>query len=141
MHHQSYSSSTLTSDHHSRSFTTMQDSPSKDSTIAPSSGDMRQLLSSLWLAPSSADYSECFFGGSLGCPSYMAKTESSRARSRSHSAPKQRPELEKSGSFNRSSAPGFGQRSSSLHAKFANMAYPGSGRLDRQGMPLRRFDQ
>ncbi|OAY73323.1 Protein IQ-DOMAIN 31 [Ananas comosus] len=93
------------------------------------------------------------FGSYLDYPNYMANTESSKAKARSQSAPKQRPECyEKSGLMKRGQVSGSGsgcgyvsgQHNSaasgpqrSLHAKFANKAYPGSGRLDRLGMPIR----
>ncbi|WOL10028.1 protein IQ-DOMAIN 1 [Canna indica] len=97
--------------------------------------------------PSKSDCSRSLFNGYTDYPNYMANTESSKAKVRSQSAPKQRPEFEKNSSIKRSSAHGYGgsqqhptgalaERSSSLHAKFANKAYPGSGRLDRLGMPL-----
>lgn len=60
-------------------------------------------------------------------PNYMTNTESSRAKARSQSAPKQRPQTERLGSVKRASA---------LQMKYANKAYPGSGRLDRMGMPI-----
>ncbi|KAJ0971117.1 hypothetical protein J5N97_019076 [Dioscorea zingiberensis] len=98
--------------------------------------------------PAKSDCARSLFSGYSDYPNYMANTESSKAKVRSHSAPKQRPEFEKSGSIKRLSVhQAFGhqlhptipaqQRSSSLHAKFTNKAYPGSGRLDRLGMPLR----
>ncbi|XP_042470439.1 protein IQ-DOMAIN 22-like [Zingiber officinale] len=95
--------------------------------------------------PSKSECARSLFSGYSDYPNYMSNTESSKAKVRSQSAPKQRPELEKTGSTKRSSAHGYGQpvegalaqRSSSLHAKFANKAYPGSGRLDRLGMPLK----
>ncbi|RRT62357.1 hypothetical protein B296_00031372 [Ensete ventricosum] len=83
--------------------------------------------------PSRSECSRSLFNGYADYPNYMANTESSRAKARSQSAPKQRPESEKPGSLKRSSA----QSSSSLRAKFSSKAYPGSGRLDRLGMPLR----
>ncbi|KAK8940594.1 hypothetical protein KSP39_PZI010343 [Platanthera zijinensis] len=90
--------------------------------------------------PTTLDYSLSLFSGYSDCPNYMTNTESSRAKARSQSAPKQRPELEKSGSIKRLSSGhsnGFPAQRSSLQAKFANKAYPGSGRLDRLGMPVR----
>ncbi|XP_058104812.1 protein IQ-DOMAIN 22-like [Magnolia sinica] len=98
--------------------------------------------------PSKSEYSQSFFSGYSDYPNYMADTESSRAKFRSQSAPKQRPEFEKYSSTKRFSIHGFGdtkvgagcrpssQRSSSLHAKFTSKAYPGSGRLDRLGLPI-----
>lgn len=60
-------------------------------------------------------------------PNYMSYTESSKAKvRRSLSAPKQRPHFERSSSVKRCSVHGF-----------TNKAYPGSGRLDRAGMPVR----
>ncbi|CAL9108758.1 unnamed protein product [Musa textilis] len=143
------------------------DSPSKDSTSlhhsvpSPSSVDMQQCLGSLrypiesgdvgesprfysasslpgnarkgLFTPSRSECSRSLFNGYADHPNYMANTESSRAKARSQSAPKQRPESEKPASLKRSSA----QSSSSLRAKFSSKAYPGSGRLDRLGMPLR----
>ncbi|KAJ0962087.1 hypothetical protein J5N97_029915 [Dioscorea zingiberensis] len=76
--------------------------------------------------------SESLFSGEYmeHCPSYMANTESSRAKARSQSVPKQRPQRTCSSSSTSST--------SSLQAKFANRAYyQGSGRLDRLGMPIR----
>ncbi|XP_043698490.1 protein IQ-DOMAIN 22-like [Telopea speciosissima] len=79
--------------------------------------------------------SRSFFSGYSDYPNYMANTESSRAKVRSQSAPKQRPEFDKS-------VNGFGdtrssaQKASPLHANFKSKAYPGSGRLDRLGMPI-----
>ncbi|XP_074572750.1 protein IQ-DOMAIN 22-like [Curcuma longa] len=135
----------------SRSFTTVLASPSMDSsgqspfwnygTSSLKQDADEDCAQSLW-----SDYMDC-------CPSYMANTESSRAKLRSYSAPRQRPEVEKQGPVvKRSSAHGIGhlppllpQRSaaspsssSSLHAKFTNKAYPGSGRLDRLGTPMRK---
>ncbi|KAK7330632.1 hypothetical protein VNO77_24830 [Canavalia gladiata] len=75
-------------------------------------------------------------------PSYMANTESSKAKVRSLSAPKQRPQYERSSSSDRYSLNGFDvsrlatQKASTMHASFTNKAYPGSGRLDKLGMPV-----
>ncbi|XP_010255505.1 PREDICTED: protein IQ-DOMAIN 1-like [Nelumbo nucifera] len=94
--------------------------------------------------PTKSDCSRSIFSGYGDYPNYMANTESSRAKVRSQSAPKQRPEFEKCSSTKRFSIYGFGdirstttQKASVLHANFASKAYPGSGRLDRLGMPYR----
>nr|CAB3487972.1 unnamed protein product [Digitaria exilis] len=187
-HHQS-PCSTMTSDQNSRSYATMPESPSKDSTTAQQSvpsppsvgmgGDA--LMSSLHLpvdiaelcdspqffsatssrpgssrrgpfTPTKSECSRSLFGGYSDYPNYMANTESFRAKARSQSAPKQRPQYEKSSSLRKASAAqafAAGQQcaaaaaaapqrsASSLHAKFTNKAYPGSGRLDRLGMPVK----
>ncbi|KAL4188212.1 hypothetical protein AMTRI_Chr09g22790 [Amborella trichopoda] len=64
-------------------------------------------------------------------PNYMANTESSRAKARSQSAPRQRPECEKVGSLQKS------EHGDGCKARFTSKAYPGSGRLNRLGMPIR----
>ncbi|MQL92286.1 hypothetical protein Taro_024909 [Colocasia esculenta] len=175
-----HSSSTLASDLNSRSFATVQDSPSKDSFVhfsipSPSSVDMQQPLSPLTFAleageayessqvysassrpgsarrgpftPAKSGCSGSFFGGYSDHPSYMANTESSRAKLRSQSAPKQRPDHEKLSTLRRvqvvsagcgHSSSSSSQRSASqLQLKFTSKDYPGSGRLDRMGMPMR----
>ncbi|KAJ9147867.1 hypothetical protein P3X46_029983 [Hevea brasiliensis] len=94
--------------------------------------------------PSKSDGSASFLSGYSGYyPNYMSYTESSRAKVRSLSAPKQRPLYERSSSTKRYSIHGFGeprsssaQRASALRASFTSKAYPGSGRLDRLGMPV-----
>ncbi|CAN6268949.1 unnamed protein product [Urochloa humidicola] len=185
-HHQS-PCSTMTSEQNSRSYATMPESPSKDSTTAqqsvpspPSVGMGGEALSPLRLpvdiaelcdspqffsatsrpgssrrgafTPTKSECSRSLFGGYSDYPNYMANTESFRAKARSQSAPKQRPQYEKSSSLRKASAANAfatgpyaptaaaaAQRSvaSSLHAKFTNKAYPGSGRLDRLGMPVK----
>ncbi|KAK1273682.1 Protein IQ-DOMAIN 31 [Acorus gramineus] len=88
--------------------------------------------------------SECgrsLFSGYSDHPGYMANTQSSRAKARSQSVPRQRPttpaELEKLGSVKRPDARQSVQRSSSaLQQRFTGKAYPGSGRLDRLGIPV-----
>ncbi|EXC34105.1 Protein IQ-DOMAIN 31 [Morus notabilis] len=92
--------------------------------------------------PSKSDGSRSFLSGYSDYPNYMACTESSKAKLRSLSAPKQRPQYERSSSMKRYSIHGVGesrqsgQRFSTLHANFMNKAYPGSGRLDKLGMPI-----
>ncbi|KAI5417315.1 hypothetical protein KIW84_042064, partial [Lathyrus oleraceus] len=92
--------------------------------------------------PTKSDGSRSSLRGYSDYPSYMAYTESSKAKVRSMSAPKQRPQHEKSGSSNRYSLNGHdiarlaAQRNSALQASFASKGYPGSGRLDKLGMPV-----
>ncbi|KAF8413112.1 hypothetical protein HHK36_001088 [Tetracentron sinense] len=93
--------------------------------------------------PTKSDCSRSFLSAYSDHPNYMANTESFRAKVRSQSAPKQRPEFEKSNSTKRYSVHGFGdtrssaQKAAVLHANFTNKVYPGSGRLDRHGIPTR----
>lgn len=92
--------------------------------------------------PTKSDGSRSLLSGYSDHPNYMAYTESSRAKVRSLSAPRQRPQYERSSSTKRYSVHGFGesrsstQKLSNLHVNFANKAYPGSGRLDKLGMPV-----
>lgn len=93
--------------------------------------------------PSRSDGSRNFLNGYYGNPNYMCNTESSKAKARSLSAPKQRPQYERSSSTRRYSVFGFGeprsssaQHASALRASFSSKAYPGSGRLDKLGMPV-----
>ncbi|KHN34427.1 hypothetical protein glysoja_016755 [Glycine soja] len=90
--------------------------------------------------PTKSDGSRSYIRGYPDYPSYMACTESSKAKARSLSAPKQRPQSEKSGSSNRYSLNGFDMSrlatQRAMQASFTNKAYPGSGRLDKLGMPV-----
>lgn len=88
--------------------------------------------------PAKSDGSRSCMSGCRDHPSYMAYTESSKAKARSLSAPRQRPQWERTSSVNRYPVPGLGdQRCSTLQASFSLKAYPGSGRLDRLGVPVR----
>ncbi|CAI9291204.1 unnamed protein product [Lactuca saligna] len=72
-------------------------------------------------------------------PNYMANTESSRAKVRSLSAPRLRSHNEVSSGAKRDPGYKYGsgvQWVPTVHDSFARKAYPGSGRLDRLGMPV-----
>ncbi|KAJ1398090.1 IQ motif, EF-hand binding site [Sesbania bispinosa] len=118
-------------------FCTADNSPQYLSATSKDDGSKRSPFT-----PTRSDGSRSYLRG-YDYPSYMAYTESSKAKVRSLSAPKQRPQYEKSGSSNRYSLNGFdGSRfatqktSATLHASFTSKAYPGSGRLDKLGMPV-----
>ncbi|CAA2957336.1 IQ-DOMAIN 14-like [Olea europaea subsp. europaea] len=92
--------------------------------------------------PTKSDGSRSYLSGYSDHPNYMSYTESAKAKARSFSAPKQRPQHERSSSTKRYSVHGYGesrpntQKGSALHSNFTNKAYPGSGHLDRLGMPI-----
>ncbi|XP_031269486.1 protein IQ-DOMAIN 14-like [Pistacia vera] len=85
--------------------------------------------------------SECswgFFGGCSGYPNYMANTESSRAKVRSQSAPRQRIEFERYGSTRRSVQGSWegganSERDFPQQADFRTKAYPSTDRLNSLG--------
>ncbi|XP_022969829.1 uncharacterized protein LOC111468912 [Cucurbita maxima] len=83
-----------------------------------------------------------YFIGDSEYPSYMACTESSRAKMRSHSVPRQHPQYERSSSAKRSSIYVVEESRSSelqvsrLQSNFVGKAYLGSGLLDKHGMPV-----
>lgn len=83
------------------------------------------------------------------CPNYMANTESSRAKARSQSAPKQRPEYERQPSVRRRASvegrnvprPVRMQRSSShLGSAAHSYQYPWSIKLDKSSMSLQESE-
>ncbi|XP_062074216.1 protein IQ-DOMAIN 22 [Humulus lupulus] len=97
--------------------------------------------------PTKSDGSRSFLSGYSDYPNYMSFTESSKAKVRSLSAPRQRPpQYERSISTKRNSIVHHGvgearqssgtHKMSTLHANFIHKAYPGSGRLDKLGMPI-----
>lgn len=96
--------------------------------------------------PTKSDGTRSCLSGYSDHPNYMSYTESSKAKVRSLSAPRQRPQYERSSSTKRYSVHGYvdsrpTQRVSTLPANFTSKAYPGSGRLDRSGVPIRgEFD-
>ncbi|XAR71741.1 hypothetical protein NMG60_11018144 [Bertholletia excelsa] len=92
-------------------------------------------------SPTRSECSRSLFGDYLGYPSYMANTESSLAKMRSQSAPRQRMQLEKLGSTKRFvrgywDAETFSERGSSLNPHLRNITCSASGHLDRLGMPV-----
>lgn len=95
--------------------------------------------------PTKSDGSRSCLSGYSDHPNYMSYTESSKAKVRSMSAPKQRPHYERSSSIKRYSIHRYSEsRNNSqkgfVYANFAGKVYPGSGRLDRLGMPVIRAD-
>ncbi|KAK8560878.1 hypothetical protein V6N13_026313 [Hibiscus sabdariffa] len=91
--------------------------------------------------PAKSDGSRTYQSGYSDHPNYMAYTESSKAKVRSLSAPKQRPHYERSNSTKRHSIHDFidpksNTQRSTLLANFASKAYSGSGRLDGLGIPF-----
>lgn len=66
--------------------------------------------------PAKSECSRSLFYGYTAYPNYMANTESSIAKLRSRSAPRQRPEPEKPSSTRRLSGPGFGRQAAATKA-------------------------
>lgn len=91
--------------------------------------------------PAKSDSSRSCLSGYSDHPNYMSYTESSRAKVRSLSAPRQRSNIEVPSATKRYSVYGYTSgtgtnRGSNLRDGFVSKAYPGSGRLDRLGMPV-----
>lgn len=86
--------------------------------------------------PTKSECSWGFFGGYPGYPNYMAYTESSKAKVRSHSAPRQRLEFERYGST-RSSVQGLWEEGSTDSVRDydlrSNKAYSTTSSLNRIG--------
>ncbi|KAM3343849.1 protein IQ-DOMAIN 22 [Capsicum galapagoense] len=92
-----------------------------------------------------SDGSRSYLSGYSDHPNYMSYTESAKAKVRSMSAPKQRPSYERSSSAKRYSIHGYSEsrnnsQKGSFYGSFSGKAYPGSGRLDRLGMPVIKAD-
>ncbi|CAN6462878.1 unnamed protein product [Victoria cruziana] len=122
------------------SFTTVQNSPQYFSAMS------RPYSSRGLFGAPRHDYAESVSNDYSSCPSYMANTESSRAKARSQSAPKQRPEsYERTPSRRRASTEGRSvprgirmQRSSSqVGSTCKGYQYTGPIKLDRSAMSLR----
>ncbi|KAG5100375.1 hypothetical protein JHK82_045427 [Glycine max] len=99
----------------------VEDSPQAFSASSRLGSDARR-------GPFTPTKSECawsFFSGYPGHPNYMANTESSRAKVRSHSAPRQRMEFERYGHSTRRSLPGLWEAgpSSDRDSDFRSKAY------------------
>ncbi|XP_035843588.1 uncharacterized protein LOC110872837 isoform X3 [Helianthus annuus] len=91
------------------------------------------------VTPIKSDGSRSCFSGYSDHPNYMAYTESSRAKVRSLSAPRLRTQHEVSSATKRDSGYKYlsgMQQVPAMRESFAKKAYPGSGRLDRLGMPV-----
>ncbi|KAK8561028.1 hypothetical protein V6N13_026458 [Hibiscus sabdariffa] len=90
-----------------------------------------------------SEYSWGYLSGYSGHPNYMANTESSRAKYRSQSAPRQRLELDKYGSTRRTFQGLWdegtnSERDFSHHVDFRYRAHPTSNRLNRPSSVNRR---
>lgn len=88
--------------------------------------------------PTKSECSRSFVSSYTDHPNYMAFTESSRAKVRSQSAPKQRMEFEKSGTTKRFVRGYWDEDTSSergwpLRGNFGSLAYSGSGRSGKLG--------
>ncbi|XWS61125.1 hypothetical protein CRYUN_Cryun07bG0098400 [Craigia yunnanensis] len=94
-------------------------------------------------APTRSECSWGYFSGYSGHPNYMANTESSRAKYRSQSAPRQRLEFDKYGSTRRTiqglwDSGTNSERDFAQHVDFRYRAHPASDRLNRLGSANQR---
>ncbi|PIN11927.1 hypothetical protein CDL12_15470 [Handroanthus impetiginosus] len=81
------------------------------------------------VTPARSECSRSLFGDYLSHPNYMTNTESSRAKLRSHSAPKQRMQFEENTKFGRNL-----WESDTISEK-GSTSHPYSGRVKRYGTP------
>ncbi|KAG6416316.1 hypothetical protein SASPL_123744 [Salvia splendens] len=129
----------LGSDQNCPSYTTSKDSTARQSVRSMASGEV-QSLSPFKFAEEDPD--ESAFCTSDNSPAFYSASSRSK-RGGPFTLPRvMRPNYERSSSTKRYSVQGYGnsrpaQRVSTLHANFTSKAYPGSGRLDRSGMPVR----
>lgn len=88
--------------------------------------------------PAKSEYSPSFYSSYMGQPNYMTYTESSQAKVRSRSAPRQRLNSERPGAVKRFVHGYWDEETSSengwpLHANFSTIAYPGTDSLEKFG--------
>ncbi|KVH91878.1 protein of unknown function DUF4005 [Cynara cardunculus var. scolymus] len=134
---------------YSQSFTTSRGSTVQPTSSSPcASCEVNSIDYSIKGELSTPVKSECSrscLSGYSDHPNYMANTESSRAKVRSLSAPRLRTQFEISNATKRDSSSKYGsggmQWVPTIRDSFVRKAYPGSGRLDRLGMPVLAMEE